>query len=162
MFVFCKQATLMTLLYMGMFMIRVIRGLQKIQLRQVLSAFLAGMMLFLGATLGQLSYVPVAQAAATPEATQYNSDGNKTGTASGIQIDTKNAQKNLQRNTEDGGGFVGAIKDAAENVTEKLNLNEPLPESTKEFLDGVTNDPADATKTGLKDAAAFPQGGYSR
>lgn len=151
----------MTLLYMEMFMIRVIRGLQKIQLRQVFGAFLAGMMLFLGAALGQLSYVPAAQAAATPEATQYNADGNKTGTASGIQIDTKNAQKNLRENSGDAGGFVGAIKDAAENVTEKLNLNEPLPESTKEFLDGVTNDPGDATQNGLKDAAAFPQGGYS-
>lgn len=144
-------------------MIRVIRGLQKIQLRQVFGAFLAGMMLFLSAALGQLSYVPAAEAAVTPEVAQYNSAGNRTGTASGIQIDTKNAQKNLRENSGDaGGGFVGALKDAAENVTEKLNLNEPLPESTKEFLDGVTNDPGDAAKTGLKDAAAFPQGGYSR
>ena len=144
-------------------MIRVIRRLQQIQLRQVLSAFLVGMTLFLSAALGQMSYVPSAQAAVTtPEATRYNPDGSSTGTASGIQIDAKNSNKNLQENTEDAGGFVGAIKDAAENVTEKLNLNEPLPESTKEFLDSVTNDPAEATQNGLKDAASFPQGGYSR
>nr|WP_290221998.1 hypothetical protein [Trichocoleus desertorum] len=142
-------------------MIRAIRHLQQIQLRQVLSAFLVGMTLFLSAALGQLSYVPSAQAAATPEATRYNPDGNSTRTTSGIQIDARNAKKNLQENTGDAGGFVGAIKDAAENVTEKLNLNEPLPESTKEFLDSVTNDPAEATQNGLKDAAAFPQGGYS-
>ncbi|MBD2098277.1 hypothetical protein H6F90_24720 [Trichocoleus sp. FACHB-591] len=142
-------------------MIRVIRRLQQIQLRQVLSAFLVGMTFFLSAALGQISYIPSAQAAATPKAAQYNPDGNSTGTASGIQIDTKNSKKNLQANTKEAGGFVGAIKDAAENVTEKLNLNEPLPESTKEFLDSVTNDPAEATQNGLKDAAAFPQGGYS-
>ncbi len=161
MFRLYKQATLMTLLYMRMFMIRVIRRLQQIQLRQVLSAFLVGMTLFLSAALGQLSYIPSAQAAATPEATRYNPDGNSTRATSGIQIDARNAKKNLQENTGDAGGFIGAIKDAAENVTEKLNLNEPLPESTKEFLDSVTNDPAEATQNGLKDAAAFPQGGYS-
>ncbi len=38
------------------------------------------------------------------------------------------------------------IKEAAENVKEKLNLNEPIPESTKKFgrqLTGKTNDAAD-------------------
>ena len=40
----------------------------------------------------------------------------------------------------------GKIKEAVENVKEKLNLNEPIPESTKEFgrqLTGKANDAAD-------------------
>jgi len=30
-----------------------------------------------------------------------------------------------------------AIKNTADNVVEKLNLNEPIPDSTKEFLDSA-------------------------
>ncbi len=54
----------------------------------------------------------------TPEAESYQVEPNYTG---------KNAVETIKEKLES----------AKENVVEKLNLNEPLPESTKEFLSDV-------------------------
>ena len=56
--------------------------------------------------------------ALTPEAESYQVEPNYTG---------KNAVETIKEKLES----------AKENVVEKLNLNEPLPESTKEFLGDV-------------------------
>ena len=56
--------------------------------------------------------------ALTPEAESYQVEPNYAG---------KNAVETIKEK----------IESATENVVEKLNLNEPLPESTKEFLSDV-------------------------
>lgn len=134
-------------------------------LRQTLSAVLVGLTLVFGLLVSPFA-APAQAASLTPEANQYNSDGNTSNTASGLRLDARNAKQNARQNAEEAGGFVGAIKGAAENVTEKLNLNEPLPESTKDFIDSVKgegdNNAVDSTRQGLGEAASFPKGGYSR
>ena len=137
-------------------------------LRRILSAFLLGLTLVTGTWLGAVAAPMSAQAASlTPEARQYNPDGNNVSqTASALRLDARNAKQNARENAGETGGVVGAIKDAAETVTEKLNLNEPLPESTKDFLDSVKgnsgNTPADSTRQGLEEATSPPKGSYSR
>jgi hypothetical protein len=93
---------------------RVISWLQQLQLRQILTTLAIGLIFFLTA-FGQFSYDLQAQAASlTPEARNY-------------QVDNSEPAKNVQK-AEQG------LKGAAENVREKLNLDEPLPESTKDFF----------------------------
>lgn len=133
--------------------------------RKTLSAVLVGLTLVFGLLVSPLA-APVQAASLTPEANQYNPDGNSvSNTSSGLRLDARNAKQNVRQNAEEAGGLVGAIKDAAENVTEKLNLNEPLPESTKDFLESVQgegdNNAVDSTRQGLGEAASFPKGGYS-
>lgn len=134
-------------------MIRILKNL-----RQALSAVLVGLTLVFGLLVSPLA-APAQAASLTSEA---NSVSN---TASGLRLDARNAKQNARQNTEEAGGIVGALKDAAENVTEKLNLNEPLPESTKDFLESVKgegdNNAVDSTRQGLGEAASFPKGGYN-
>ena len=136
-------------------MIRTLKGL-----RQTLSAVLVGLTLVFGLLVSPFA-APAQAASLTPEANQYNPDGNSvSNTASGLRLDARNAKQNARQNAEEAGGLVGAIKDAAENVTEKLNLNEPLPESTKEFIESVKGEgddnAVDSTLQGLDEAASFP------
>lgn len=91
------------------------------QLRQIFAAFLVGLVFFAGAALGTFAYPLQAQAASlTPEATDYQVDKTKS------QIDV-NAEGAKEKAKAAGGGFF-------ENIKEKLNLDEPVPESTKDFL----------------------------
>ncbi|MBE9215916.1 hypothetical protein IQ247_25185 [Plectonema cf. radiosum LEGE 06105] len=64
--------------------------------------------------------IAVQAATLTPEATEYNVPNPD----SRINLDNNNPIENIQQN----------LKYAADNVREKLNLDEPLPESTKDFL----------------------------
>lgn len=94
---------------------RVISFLQTIRLRQIITVFLAGITLWVSSAFGYGSELQAQANTQTPEAT--SSQVNRSG-------------------AEDAGdGLIDTLKSAADNVREKLNLDEPLPESTKEFLD---------------------------
>ncbi|MBD2491459.1 hypothetical protein [Aulosira sp. FACHB-615] len=82
-------------------------------LRKIMVVFLVGFMFLLGQAF---SFVNVAQAdVTTPEGTYYK------GVPEGQNDNqVRNAQSKL--------------KDAAENIREKLNLDEDTPRATKEFL----------------------------
>jgi hypothetical protein len=93
--------------------------LQNILLRQILMVFLIASMF-----LGFISYgntIAVAQAdVKTPEGIYYKGTPDSTNDSIRNDRQVKNAQSNL--------------KGAVDNVREKLNLDEPIPQSTKRFF----------------------------
>lgn len=97
---------------------RVISSLRNIRISQILVVFLVGFMFLLGQAF---NYVNVAQAdtVRTPEATYYKGVPDEGEMRNDTQI--KNAQNPL--------------KDAVDNIREKLNLDEKPPQATKEFFD---------------------------
>ncbi|MBN3906767.1 MAG: hypothetical protein HWQ35_09480 [Nostoc sp. NMS1] len=105
---------------------RVISGLRNIRISQILVVFLVGFMFLLGQAF---SYVNVAQAETvkTPEGIYYKGTPNE----SEIRNDTQ--AKNTQN----------PLKSAANNLREKLNLDEKTPRATKEFFDPAKNKATD-------------------
>ncbi|MBF2015771.1 MAG: hypothetical protein IGS23_11330 [Rivularia sp. T60_A2020_040] len=98
---------------------KIVYWLQNLISKRTDAAVLIGLSLIF---LSAFNYPNIAVQAATltPEATEYNvpNPNNR------INVDNNNPIENLQAN----------LKNTADNVREKLNLDEPLPESTKDFL----------------------------
>lgn len=102
-------------------MSRVTSWLRKMQLRQLLTAFLVGLTLLTGVAFGTFGYGSQALAeSVTPEARSYQVNQGETSSKAGTE--------------RTGEGVAGSIKDAANNVREKLNLDQPLPHGTKAFF----------------------------
>ncbi|MEH2239268.1 hypothetical protein [Nostoc sp.] len=101
---------------------RVISSLRNIRISQILIVFLVGFMFLLGQTFSSPN---IAQAdVKTPEGTYYKVIPNEQGE---IRNDTQTT------NTQN------PLKEAAENIREKLNLDEKTPRATKEFLKSTKN-----------------------
>lgn len=101
---------------------RVISWLRNIRISQVLVVFLVGFMFLLGQAF---SFANIAQAdVKTPEGTYYKGVPDQQGE---IRNDTqiRNAQNPL--------------KEAGDNIREKLNLDEETPRATKDFLNSTRN-----------------------
>jgi hypothetical protein len=101
---------------------RVISWLRNIRISQIIVVFLVGFMFLLGQAFSDIN---VAQAdVKTPEGTYYKGIPDGQGE---IRNDTqiRNAQSKL--------------KGAADNIREKLNLDEETPQSTKDFLKSTKN-----------------------
>lgn len=101
---------------------QVISGLRRMQLRQVLTAFLMGLVIFVGAAFGSFGNALQAQAAPA---------------GAGVDEIRANAEQARGKAESAGGGLVESLKETAETVKEKLNLDEPVPDSTKAFLKQV-------------------------
>ncbi|PHM06039.1 hypothetical protein [Nostoc sp. 'Peltigera malacea cyanobiont' DB3992] len=100
--------------------------LRNIRISQILVVFLAGFMFLLGQAF---SYVDVAQAdVKTPEGTYYKGIPDEQGE---IRNDTQTT------NTQN------PLKEAADTIREKLNLDEKAPRATKEFFDPAKNTAGD-------------------
>ncbi|MEB3215926.1 MAG: hypothetical protein VKN72_06685 [Nostocales cyanobacterium 94392] len=98
---------------------KIVYWLQNLISKRTDAAVLIGLSLIF---ISAFSYPNIAVQAVTltPEATEYhvpNPDNR-------INLDNNNPIENLQEN----------LKYTADNVREKLNLDEPLPKSTKDFL----------------------------
>jgi hypothetical protein len=106
-----------------MFMNRFFDLIQKVILRQILVVFIAGVMFFGFQTINYGSTMLVAQAdtVKTPEGIYYKGMPDQGAIRNDQQVN--NAQSRL--------------RETANNVREKLNLDEEVPESTKEFLDST-------------------------
>ncbi|WP_414550482.1 hypothetical protein [Anabaena sp. CCY 0017] len=101
---------------------RVFSWLQNILLRQIFIVFLIGVAFFSFQIFNYGNDIAKADTVKTPEGIYYKGTPDYNAPIrNDRQID--NAQKNL--------------KETAENVREKLNLDEPTPRATKEFLDSV-------------------------
>ncbi|MDP5337644.1 MAG: hypothetical protein NWQ28_03600 [Nodularia sp. (in: cyanobacteria)] len=103
---------------------RLFSWLQNILLRQIIGVFLIAFAFFSFQTFNYGNDMMLAKAdtVKTPEGIYYKgTPDNNASIRNDQQID--HAQKNL--------------KETAENVREKLNLDEPTPRATKEFLDSV-------------------------
>ncbi|MEA5603947.1 hypothetical protein [Nostoc sp. UHCC 0252] len=101
---------------------RLTSWLRNIRISQIVVVFLVGFMFLLGQAF---SDVNVAQAdVTTPEGTYYKGIPDGQGE---IRNDTQ------IRNTQN------PLKEAADNIREKLNLDEETPRATKEFLNSTKN-----------------------
>ncbi|MEA5622090.1 hypothetical protein [Nostoc sp. UHCC 0251] len=101
---------------------RVTSWLRNIRISQILVVFLVGFMFLLGQAF---SYVSVAQAdVITPEGTYYKGIPDEQGE---IRNDTQTTNSQ------------NPLKQAADNIREKLNLDEETPRATKEFLNSTKN-----------------------
>lgn len=101
---------------------RVISWLRNIRISQILVVFLVGFMFLLGQAF---SYPNIAQAdVQTPEGTYYKVIPNEQG-----EIRNENQTTNSQN----------PLKNAADTIREKLNLDEKTPRATKEFLKSTEN-----------------------
>lgn len=102
---------------------RVMSWLHKTNLRHLLATLVITLMLVIGSVLGlfgdtlQASAEPV-----TPEASRYQTSGQ-----AGIESAKTRAD-------EVGDEATGSLKGVADTVREKLNLDQPLPESTRDFF----------------------------
>ncbi|MBE9177172.1 hypothetical protein IQ268_01105 [Oculatella sp. LEGE 06141] len=104
-------------------MSRVTSWLPKMHLRQLLATVLLGLTLLTGVAFGTFGYGSPAHATSlTPEARSYQVNQGETPSRTA---------------KESGEGLGESIKDAADNVREKLNLDQPLPHSTKAFFKQV-------------------------
>jgi hypothetical protein len=107
---------------------RVISLLQTIRLRQLVAGFILGITLLLSSGGGYAQAQPFTAEPMTPEANSYQVDRTD---ADHVKNKAQDAGKDVIENSEN------KIKSVADNIREKLNLDEPLPRSTKEFLNDV-------------------------
>ncbi|MGF1478702.1 MAG: hypothetical protein ACFB4I_04350 [Cyanophyceae cyanobacterium] len=63
----------------------------------------------------------------TPERTAYQVDE----TAETVKLNAENAKNQVENAAQ---GTKNSLKEASENVSEKLNLDEPIPADTKKFF----------------------------
>lgn len=102
----------------------IVFGLRRMSLRRIITACLVGLIVFVSTAVGSFSFIQPAQAAPTQQATDY--------------------QANQSNGDEASGGLVESIKNTAETVKEKLNLDQPLPQSTKTFIKQVQGEDVEA------------------
>lgn len=107
---------------------KVTSRLLKIRLQR-LSRFLAGMALLIGLSVSLFGYAADA-APSMVVAQSYRAEHTEAPTRA-------NARPTAVKTDENEDGLVESIKDTADNVREKLNLDQPLPESTKAFFKQV-------------------------
>ncbi|MBE9053842.1 hypothetical protein IQ243_26265 [Nostocales cyanobacterium LEGE 11386] len=120
---------------------RVFSWLQNILLRQILIVFLIGSAFFLFQVFnyGNDMLLAKADTVKTPEGIYYKGTPNHNSPIRNDQ-QVDNAQKSLKETTD--------------NIREKLNLDEPTPKATKDFLESVQNqveetvEPITGTKRG--------------
>ncbi|MEH1940374.1 MAG: hypothetical protein V7L01_09185 [Nostoc sp.] len=101
---------------------RLTSWLRNIRISQIIVVFLVGFMFLLGQAFSDIN---VAQAdVTTPEGTYYKGVPDGQGE---IRNDTQTTNSQ------------NPLKQAAENIREKLNLDEETPRATKEFLKSTKN-----------------------
>jgi hypothetical protein len=109
---------------------RFIFRLRSLQIGRALMACLAGLILFAGATLGQfVQALPATAATLTPE-----------------EISTEQAERRAMRSEENAERAKQAEADAPQSLGDKLNIGEPVPESTKKFFKQVQGEAVETTE----------------
>lgn len=98
---------------------KLISWLQNIRLRQIITVFLVGITVFVIQAFGSTNVLQAQAETVTPEASSY-------------QVD-RTATKAVKSDN----GLVEKIKETAETVREKLNLDEPIDPGTKDFLNST-------------------------
>jgi hypothetical protein len=125
--------------------------LRNIRISQILVVFLVGFMFLLGQAF---SYVSVAQAdVISPEGTYYKGipDGQ-----SEVRNDTQTTNSQNSQNSQN------PLKEAADTIREKLNLDEKTPRATKEFLDPAKNRAGDKASSYGADREGYYQNAPSK
>jgi len=134
---------------------RVFSFVKSIRLGKILTVFLLGSA-FLVMQAFSYDYQFQAQASEriTPEAESYKVGDNN------LRLNPSNDGRNNLADQKSGNNNVQGVKEGGknliDNVVEKLNLNEPVPQSTKEFVNDVKEHPGEI----IGDAVKGPKGAY--
>ena len=114
---------------------RLITSLLNLRLRQIVTVFLIGLTFWVMQVFGYSNQLQAQAKSLTPESSSYQVDNTDTPDIGQLQNDkqVENAQKNL--------------KDTADNVREKLNLDQPIYPGTKEVLNDVQDSLKGAVNT---------------
>ncbi len=114
---------------------RLITSLLNLRLRQIVTVFLIGLTFWVMQAFGYSNQLQAQAKSLTPESSSYQVDNTDTPDIGQLQNDkqVENAQKNL--------------KDTADNVREKLNLDQPIYPGTKEVLNDVQDSLKGAVNT---------------
>ena len=108
-------------------------GLRRSQVGRAALAFLAGLTLLIGAAVGQLTYTPPVEAATLAPAPEQMSD--------------KLAEQRAARSQENAERASQAEASAPQSIQDKLNIGEPVPESTKKFFKQVQGKEVETTES---------------
>ena len=132
---------------------RVISWLQNVLVRVVLTLSLVGIALLLNATVGNGSFLQAQAEPLTPEATSYKVNSqdspfrdNDQEKVNEMFKDNKNPQPSSETTKQIGENLSKPqksvkrnLENVADNVREKLNLDQPLYPGTKEVLDDAAD-----------------------
>ncbi len=112
---------------------RFIFGLRRSQIGRAVLAFLAGLTLLIGAAVGQFTYTLPVEAATLAPAPEQMSD----------QL----AEQRATRSQENAERASQAEASAPQSIQEKLNIGEPVPESTKKFFKQVQGEEVETNES---------------
>ncbi|MDX2214383.1 MAG: hypothetical protein SFY66_13920 [Oculatellaceae cyanobacterium bins.114] len=125
---------------------RLISRLWTKQLRQVLANTCIGVLFLVITSLGIVSGDrPAFAESVTPEARSYQVDQ-----SSDSRTRSEQTKARSEAADNNGGGLL-------ENVREKLNLDEPLPESTKDFFKQIKGEPVEIEEPRPSGKGEIPQ-----
>ena len=111
---------------------RFISGLRQLQIGRVLTAFLAGLILLVGAAFGQSAQAfPITAATLAPAPEEMSAE---------------QAERRAARSEENAERAKQAEAKAPQSIGEKLNLGEPVPDSTKKFFKQVQGEEVETTE----------------
>lgn len=111
---------------------RIISWLPNFNLHKILTVFLVGIAFWVMQAFSYNNHLQAQAKPLTPEASAYEVDKSDTE----LIKDDNDLVGQSQRN----------LKDTADNVREKLNLDQPIYPGTKKFLNDVQDSVEDATK----------------
>ncbi|HEY9665855.1 MAG TPA: hypothetical protein V6C91_03575 [Coleofasciculaceae cyanobacterium] len=115
---------------------QVIASLLNIRPRQIITVFLVGLTFWGLQAFGYSNQLQAHAKALTPEASAYQVDNADSNNTPQIQNDNKL----VENSRED-------LKATADNVREKLNLDQPIYPGTKEFLNDIKESTQGAVDT---------------
>ncbi|BAZ68335.1 MAG: hypothetical protein KME28_09140 [Pelatocladus maniniholoensis HA4357-MV3] len=112
---------------------RVISLVKSLRLRQIMTVILAGLTIFVMQAFGNVLPAQADNTVKSPYGYYYK--GTPDENVGNRQFDQNrnltNNEKSMADNAKDN------LKNTADNIREKLNLDEPLPQSTKDFLNST-------------------------
>lgn len=120
---------------------QLISWLQSVLVRVIVTSFLVGSTLLLSAVLGYGNSFQAQADPLTPEATSY-------------QVDRTDAETFKDQAQDQGNDLIknsqNKLESAADNIREKLNLDQPIYPPTKEFLNTVQDSAKEAVQAPQK------------
>ncbi|TFI53760.1 hypothetical protein BLD44_012090 [Mastigocladus laminosus UU774] len=128
--------------------------INNLRLRQILTVVLAGLTIFV---MQAFSHVLPAQADETVKSPYgYYYKGTPDENIRNRDFDQNRNLTNNEKSTVD--NAKNNLKNTADNIREKLNLDEPIPQSTKDFLKSTKEQTEDLVEPITKSREGYYQG----
>lgn len=133
---------------------KVISFLKNLRLRQIMTVFLAGLTVFVMQAFGNILPAQADETVKSPYGYYYKGTPDE---------NVAKGDRNFPSNDNQMGENVkNNLKSTVDNVREKLNLDEPVPQSTKDFLQSTKERVGEAVEslTGSQNQQEYQNPGY--